>query len=185
MAGQARNNLACPFSEQACMSNQLACCAGGVQALLLMLRKLKGTGSSSVGWHSIPLKSTVRASMRGGVPVLSLLSLKPCASNVLAKVPAGRQNKVSACPDRRSSWQVALQEAHSTRASHALSRGSGNLRTFGHRWKQYQLRGLLSHQLHPWPALLMWHVMLSWSQPRPRLQLRACAPQACFGPLCG
>ena len=94
MAGQARSNGACQLSEHKFVcQDQLACCAGGVQALLLMLRKLKGMGSLSEGWHSIPSKSTVRASMRGGVPVLSLLSLKPCVSNVLARVPAGRQNK--------------------------------------------------------------------------------------------
>ena len=54
-----------------------ACWAGGVHAVLDMLRKLKGMGSSSVGWHSMLRKSTVLASMRGGVPVFNRLSLKP------------------------------------------------------------------------------------------------------------
>lgn len=45
--------------------------------MLDMLRKLKGMGSSSVGCSSMLLKSTVLASMRGGVPVFNRLSLKP------------------------------------------------------------------------------------------------------------
>ena len=45
--------------------------------MVAMFRKLKGMGSSSVGCRSMLLKSTVLASMRGGVPVFSRLSLNP------------------------------------------------------------------------------------------------------------
>ena len=45
-------------------------------------------GSTSDGCRSMPVKSTVRASRRGGVPVFSRASLKPSASSVFARDPA-------------------------------------------------------------------------------------------------
>lgn len=64
------------------------CCTGGVHSMSAMLRKEKGMGRASEGWRSMPLKSTVRASSRGGVPVFSRDSRKPSASSVFASDPA-------------------------------------------------------------------------------------------------
>ena len=58
-------------------SQRRACGVGGVHAVSAMLRKLKGMASSSVGCRSMLPTSTVLASMRGGVPVFSRLSLNP------------------------------------------------------------------------------------------------------------
>lgn len=52
-----------------------------------MWRKEKGVGTASDGCRSMPLKSTVRASSLGGVPVFSRPSRKPCASSVCARDP--------------------------------------------------------------------------------------------------
>jgi hypothetical protein len=45
-------------------------------------------GTASDGCRSMPEKSTVRASSRGGVPVFSRAKLKPSASSVFARDPA-------------------------------------------------------------------------------------------------